>query len=169
VSDFSFDFEMTNTMISQAVREDCISLVKDHVKIRDVLIVLASSAIFARALSVQERWVWWITGFPFVSLLILVIVWSLAYCLLPGSAVRRLSHLPNRQVRVELSEHTLAFHTAAERLEVTWDELKDVKYRPNFWFFSLRSGTRIPIPAGLMTTEAVSLIETKLTKKVPAI
>ena len=76
MSDFLFDFEMTNAIISQAVREDCISIAKDHVKIKDLLIILASSAIFVQALSIQAHWVWWIAGFPLVGLLILVVAWS---------------------------------------------------------------------------------------------
>jgi hypothetical protein len=58
MSGLSIGFEMTNALISQAVREDCIFFAKGHVKVKvkDMLVILASTAIFTRAVYVQSHW-----------------------------------------------------------------------------------------------------------------
>lgn len=63
MSGLSIGFEMTNALISQAVREDCIFFAKGHVKVKDMLVILASTAIFTRAVF-QSHWFWWFAGLP---------------------------------------------------------------------------------------------------------
>lgn len=161
MSEISFGFEMSDALISQAVREDCVAFARESFAPRDALIVLASTAVFALAVARESHWIWWLAGLPPAFFAVLGIGWLLAYFWLPRMARSKLAHLPNRYVLVAVSEAALSFQTATERLEVTWAELKAVKRRPNFWFFCLRAGTRLPIPADLLTREAVSLLETK--------
>jgi hypothetical protein len=162
VSQISIGFEMSDALMMQAVREDCISAARESVAPRDILIVGASTAVFALAVIRESHWLWWLAGLPPVVFVLLGIGWLLGYLWLPKAAREKLAHLPNRQVRIEATDASLAFQTATERLEVAWAELKALKRRPNFWVLYLQSGTRIPVPANLFTSEAVAFFKTKL-------
>lgn len=162
MSALAIEFEMSDALISQAVREDCMAFASEHVSLWDMAVISGSAAVFALAVARESHWLWWIAGVPPAIFAVLGIGWLFAWLWLPRYARSRLAHLPNRRVRVEASATVLAFQTATERLEVAWGELKALKRRPNFWIVGLRSGTRIPIPAGVLTQEAVSLLEAKL-------
>lgn len=159
---FSIHFEMTDTLIAQATREDCITVAREHIRLFDMLAIMASTAIFVRAVWLQSHWIWWIAGLPIVIYGILALGWCIAFLLLPRIAIKRLVHLPHRRVQVEMSDDHLSFQTAHERLEVTWDELKFLKHLPHFWLFCLRSGARIPVPQAVATQEMISVLESKL-------
>ena len=74
----------------------------------------------------------------------------------------KLSHLPNRRVRLEASEERLAFRTATELLEVAWSEQKALRRRPTFWIFCLKSGARIPVPAQLVSQQDAAFFTARL-------
>ena len=158
----TIDYEMTDALMSQAVREDCMALASEHVSLWDITVISASAAVFALAVARDSHWLWWIAGAPPAIFALLTMGWLFAFLWLPRHARSRLAHLPNRHVKVEASSTALAFQTATERLEVAWGELKTFKRRPNFWVIGLRSGARFPIPGGVLSKEAVSLLEAKL-------
>ena len=162
MSQISIGFEMSDALMVQAVREDCISVAREHVSAKDVLLILASAGVFALAVVRESHWLWWIAGIPPAFVVLLGVGWLFYYLWLPRVATSRLAHLPNRHVRVEATEASLSFQTATERLEVLWTELKALKRRPNFWLVCLQSGTRIPIPAALLGSEALALLEANL-------
>ena len=155
-------FDMTDSLMSQAAREDCIAFARELIRPRDLPIVLASTAIFIIALSAGSNLLWWFAGVPPVLVAIAALVWLGFYWWLPRYSVSRLARLADRKVRIEVSDERLSFETAAERLEVAWSELKALKRRPSFWFICLRSGARIPVPASAITTQALTLLEAKL-------
>jgi len=155
-------FEMSDAVMSRAVREDCIAVFREHAKPRDLILVLASTGVFALVVAAQSHWVWWLAGLPTVVFALLGAGWVVAYFWLPRKARSRLARLSNRTVRVELSDERLAFETAAERLEVAWGELKALRRRPNFWFICLESGARIPVPVAAVPEDAVTALEDRL-------
>ncbi len=159
---FSVDYEMSDALIAEAVREDCIAVAREHAGIKELLIVLASAGVFVVARARGSHWLWWLAGVPPLIFALLGVAWLVAFLRLPKAAAARLAHLPNRHVRVEASEERLAFQTASERLDVAWLELKALRRRPNFWLVCLKSGTRIPVPARLLGKEAVAFFEDKL-------
>ncbi|HEX7954605.1 MAG TPA: hypothetical protein VF523_16190 [Burkholderiales bacterium] len=162
MSEISIGFEMTDVLMVRAIREDCIAVAQEFVAARDVLIILASTAVFALALTRESHWLWLFAGLPPAIFAVLGLVWLVAYLWLPRVAKSRLAHLPNRHIQVKASEAELSFQTANQRLVVAWRELKSIKRRPSFWHVCLRSGTRIPIPADRLSREAVSFLERKL-------
>lgn len=153
---FRISFEMSDAMMSQAVREDCVALAREYVSVRDLLIVLASTGVFALAVLRDAPWVWWLAGVPTLMVALLALGWLAAFLWLPRAARNKLAHLPNRNVVVDANDATLSFTTAHERLEVAWTELKAVRRRPGFWLFCLRSGARIPVPAQLLPDDEVA-------------
>ena len=142
----SISFEMTDTTMTQAVKEECRAFARDHFKPRDLLLVAASTVIFVVALTRGSHWLWWLAGIPAAILVTLGLGWVAAYLWLPRLARSRIAHLPHRTVNVEIAEEHLAFETATERLQVKWNELKSLKRLPGYWVFCLRSGARIPVP-----------------------
>jgi len=162
MSKISISFEMSDAKMAQAVREECMAVAREYVAPREVLIIFASAVVFALAVARESHWLWWLAGMPPAIFVVLGMGWLFVYLWLPRVAKARLAHLPNRHVKVEVSEAELSFQTANERLEVAWRELKSLKRRPSFWLVCLRSGTRIPIPAELLDKEAISLLEAKL-------
>ena len=46
---FTIRFEMSDAVMSQVVREDCVAVAREYVSVRGLLIVLASTAVFALA------------------------------------------------------------------------------------------------------------------------
>jgi hypothetical protein len=158
----SIVFEMSDALITKAVREDCLAYAREHLSVRDVLVILGSAGVFALALFRDAHWLWWIAGLPPLIYALLGLGWVFAFLWLPRAAVSRLAHLPDRGVMVDASESSLSFQTATERLEVAWDELRALKRRPSFWLFCLRSGARIPVPAELLGMDALGLLEAKL-------
>jgi hypothetical protein len=161
----SVAFEMSDGLVEQAVREDCIAVAREFVVIRDLLVVLASAGVFVLALVRGGHWLWWLAALPAAIYLLLGTGWLLARMWLPRVAKARLAHLPNRRVQVEATDAALSFQTARERLEVAWTELKALKRRPNFWLVVLRSGARLPIPAELLSAEAVALLQARMTDR----
>jgi hypothetical protein len=162
MSRISIGFEMTDALITRAVREDCIAFAREHVAPRDVLIFLGSAGVFVLALARESHWIWLLAGLPPAIFALLGAGWLFAFLWLPGVAQAKLAHLPHRRVQVDASDDGLCFQTANERLEVAWRELKALRRRPGFWMICLRSGTRIPIPAELLAGEAESLLKTRL-------
>jgi hypothetical protein len=154
-------FDMTDALMSRATREYCLSLARELARPRDLLIVLASTALFASVVMSSSHWLWWFAGLPVILVLVGSLIWVAAFLSLPKLAVSRLARLPHRQVRIEVSEERLSFETAAERLEVSWSELKALKRRPAFWFICLRSGARIPVPANAMSEQALILLQAR--------
>jgi hypothetical protein len=153
---FTIRFEMSDAMMSRAVREDCVALAREYVSVRDLLVVLASTGVFALAVLRDAHWVWWLAGLPTIMVAVLALGWLAAFLWLPRAARNKLAHLPNRNVVVDASDATLSFTTANERLEVAWTELKAVKRRPGFWLFCLRSGARIPVPVQWLSDDEVA-------------
>jgi hypothetical protein len=162
MSDISIGFDMTDALIAQAVREDCVAAVRERLSLKDVLVVAASTLIFVMAVHRGSHWLWWLAGLPIVIFAVLCLGWVIAYLWLPRAARSKLVHLPNRRVQVDASAAALTFQTATERLEVGWGELVALKRRPNFWIVCLRSGTRIPIPAQLVSLEAAAVLSSRL-------
>jgi len=162
MQDHLLSYEMTDAVISQAVREDCLAVLKEYAKVRDLMLVLASTLVFVLVFRAQAHWIWWLSALPVIIYIILGAGWVGAYFWLPHAARSRMSGLPHRIVRVELADEHLAFETAAERLEVAWGELKALKRRPGFLFMCLESGAQIPVPLAEIPVEAIILLESKL-------
>ncbi len=153
---------MSDALITQAVREDCVAVAREHVSLRELLVVAGSTGVFVLAIIKDGHWLWWLAGLAPLIFLLLGLGWLLAWLWLPRLAISRMAHLPHRRVQVDASDNTLAFHTATEKLAVDWLELKALKRRPHFWLFCLRAGARIPVPSAALSADAVALLEAKL-------
>ena len=79
MSEISIGFEMTDALIAQAVREDCIAVACERVALKDILIIIASTMVFALALHRESQWLWWLDGLPAVVFALLGIGWVLSY------------------------------------------------------------------------------------------
>ncbi len=160
--EFSLTYEMSDALITQAVREDCVAVAREHVSLRDLLVVAGSAGVFVLAIVREGHWLWWLAGLAPLIFALLGLGWLLAWLWLPRSAIGRLAHLPHRRVQVDASDTALTFQTATEKLEVNWLELKALTRRPHFWLFCLRAGPRIPVPSTALSADAVALLEAKL-------
>lgn len=163
----TIDYEMTDALAAQAVREDCIASLREHVAAKDLLVVIGSTAVFALAVIREGHWLWWLAGLPIVIFVLLGLGWLFFYWWLPRAAIARLRRLPHRRVQVVASDEGISFRTAAELLEVVWGEVKGLKRRPNFWLVCLMSGTRIPVPVVLFPEQDVAFCTGKLTAAAP--
>ena len=152
-------FEMTDAAMTQAVKEECIVFAREHFRLRELLLVAASTAIFLIALYRDSHWLWWLAALPAGMFALLALGWVAGYLWLPRFARSRIAHLPHRTVRVEMADEHLAFETATERLQVKWNELKDLKRLPSYWVFCLRSGARIPVPMELVNVSAATRLQ----------
>jgi len=161
VSDTTIKFEMTDELISRAVRENSVATLREQVKLRDVLFIAASTALFIFAVGTDSHWAWWLAGLPAAILAVLGLVWLAGYFLLPRQARKRLAHLPHRNVEVHLADAGISFKTATERLEVAWSEVNAIKRRTGFWIVCLRTGTEIPLPVDVLPAEVRSFLESK--------
>ena len=47
---FHVTFEMTDALVAQAVRQDCIAFGRKHLKLKDMLVIAGSAAVFFLAL-----------------------------------------------------------------------------------------------------------------------
>lgn len=158
----AISFEMTDALVEQAVREECVAFAREHWKLRDVLVIAASAAIFVGAVRGNAHWLWWIAGLPPAIFALLLAGWLLAYLGLPAMSARRLARLAHRQVTVEIGGPVLAIQTAAARLEVNWNELKALKRLPGFCLICLRSGTKIPVPLSVLPPDAITALQSRL-------
>ena len=104
-------FEVTDAVLEQAVREECIAFAREHWKLRDALLTAASVAIFVGAVRGDAHWLWWIAGLPPAIFAQLLAGWLLAYLGLPAISAKRLDHLAHRQITVEISGPQAAKHS----------------------------------------------------------
>lgn len=162
MEDIEIRFEMTDALIARAIREDSVATLRDLFKLRDLLIIAASTALFAWAVATHSHWIWWIAGLPIAIVALILLVWLAAYAFLPGLAASRTAHLPHRTVTVALTDPGLAFHTATERLDVDWSEVKAIKRLANFWIVCLKAGTQIPIPLEQLSEDARRMFAAKV-------
>jgi hypothetical protein len=155
-------FEMTDALVSQAVREDCVASGRTHIKWKSLLIVICCIGIFVSAILQHSLWAWWISALPPAVFIVLLAGWLIACWHLPRVAKNRLASLPHRNVTIELDDARLVFVTATERLEVGWGELKALTRLKSFWLICLKAGQKIPVPAGILPKEAVRLMQSRL-------
>jgi hypothetical protein len=158
----SITFEMTDAVMTQAVKEECIVFAREHIRLRELLLVAASAAIFFIALDRGSHWLWWLAALPAGMFALLTLGWFAGYLWLPRLARSRIAHLPHRNVQVEMADEHLAFETATERLQVKWNELKNMKRLPSYWVFCLKSGARIPVPIELVNVSVRTRLQQHL-------
>ena len=163
----SASFEMTDAFFAKAIRQELVALAREHLQTKELLVIAACVPICYLSLSSGSHWLWLVSGLPPAILIILMLAWSIAWWWLPKAAVQRLAHLPHRRVTVELFDTRLAFQTATERLEVSWEELQALKRLPDFWLIGLRSGARIPVPVGVLSAQAVSILSARMPAPAP--
>jgi hypothetical protein len=158
MAEFTIAFEMTDDLVSQAVREDSVAGLRELFKLRDLVAIAASTALFAWTIATGSHWIWWFAGLPAAVLVVVGAIWLGSHLLLPRLARKRLAHLPHRSVEVRLAETGITFQTATERLEVAWSELAKVRQRAGFWIVCLKPGTQIPVPTSALPTEAREML-----------
>ncbi len=158
----SVKFEMTDAVATRAAHESLRAYGRRLFGWGAMTIIIADAAVLVLAVMREGHWLW-IAGaaVPLAIFAVLLVVWFGVYAWLPRAVVRRLSHLPHREVTVEFSEATVAFRTATEELSVAWSELKDIRRLRGFWLLCLRSGARIPLPREALPPEALSLLESR--------
>ena len=158
----STSFQLTDEAITRAVREDVIAFARKHWKPRDLLVILASTAIFVLAIIGDSHWVWWLAGVPIALFTPLWLIWLGAYLLWPHFMRSKLQHLPHRTVTLELAQEHIAIESATEKLQVRWSELVAVKELPNYWILCFKAGARIPVPIeALSNSMTLRLRQTK--------
>jgi hypothetical protein len=158
----AINFEMTDVLISRAIREDRVASLRELLKPRDLLFITASTALFAWAIASGAHWIWWFAGVPAALLAAIGVFWLVLYFLLPWQARRRMAHLPHRNIEVRLDDAGIAFQTATERLEVVWSEVRDLRRRPGFWIVCLRAGAEIPLPVASIPADVAGMIEARV-------
>jgi hypothetical protein len=155
----AINFEMTDALISRAIREDRVASLRELFKPRDLLFITASTALFVWAMASSAHWIWWFAGVPVAMLAAIGVFWLVLYFLLPWQARRRMAHLPHRNIEVRLDDAGIAFQTATERLEVAWSEVRELRRRPGFWIVCLRAGAEIPLPVSNIRGDVAGLLE----------
>ena len=158
----AIEYELSDAQASQAVREDCIAFLRQHLSAKDLLVVLGSTGILVLAVMRDGHWLWWLAGLPAGIFVGLGMAWLVCFLWLPRAAVARLVRLPHRRVQVYATADSLTFRSATEQLEVAWSEVRALTRRPNFWLVCLKSGARIPVPARFLPENQAAFIVTRL-------
>jgi hypothetical protein len=143
-------FQITDEVMTCAVKEDLVAFGRRHLRFRDGLVVALSTLIFVLAVSSTSHWGWWLTGIP---TLLFVLVWSICfvtYLFWPRAMRSRIQHLPHRTVVLELGADHVSISTATEDLQVAWSEVVAINELPSFWMLCFRAGMRIPVPRKAM-------------------
>ena len=60
----AIEYELSDAQASQAVREDCIAFLRQHLSAKDLLVVLGSTGILVLAVMRDGHWLWWLAGLP---------------------------------------------------------------------------------------------------------
>jgi hypothetical protein len=152
---------MTDALVAEAVREDSVAGLRRLFKPRDLVIMAASTGLFAWAVATDGHWIWWLAGLPLVLLVLIGGIWLASYFVLPGRAVSRLRHLPHRNVAIHLSAPEITFETATEQLKVVWGEVREIKRHEQFWVICLKAGAQIPVPVASLGASARSVFDDK--------
>ena len=156
-------FAMTDAVISAAVREHLFALARDWFRPRHLAVVGASAAIAALGFAQDAPgWLAWLAATGPAAFAVLVVGWLGALWWMPRAAVRKIAHLPHRNVNVECTADSLAFATANERLDVAWREVVEIRRLPNYWLFRLRAGAEIPVPAALFADDTVAALRARI-------
>jgi hypothetical protein len=158
----SVSYEMTDELSVQATRDECLARGREYFKTRDVLIVVASLAIFVSAIMNHSHWIWWIAIFPpaaFCFLLgsLVVTCWKA-----PREAQFRLAHLPDRTVTMEFSDANFVIVSALTRSELDWSRLKSLERFKTYWLLCLEGGSKIPVPLDALPDDAVNMMQSRL-------
>jgi hypothetical protein len=159
-------FAMTDAVISAAVREHLRALARDWFRPRHLALVGASGAIAALGFAQDAPgWLAWLAVAGPAAFAVVFVGWLGALWWMPRAAVRKIAHLPHRNVSVECTADSLAFATANERLEVAWCEVVEIRRLPNYWLFRLRAGAEIPVPAALFADDAVAAMRARISAR----
>lgn len=153
MTQYSLTFDMTDSLMVQAVREERLAIAREHLRLRELLVILVSTAIFVISVQRNAHWIWWLAALPGGFFALLALGWIGAYFWRPRSALARVAPLPHRSVRVEMTEERVASETATELLQVKWSEVSSLKRLSGFWLFCLASGARIPVPNFAVTED----------------
>jgi hypothetical protein len=154
----STSWEMTDAAVTRAVREDLLSFARKHWKIRDLLVIAASTLIFARAVATGAHWLWWLAGVPAALFILLWLAWLGAFLVWPRIVRARLKHLPHRTMTLEMGPELIAIASATEKLEVRWSELTTIKELAGFWILCFRAGARVPVPVEAVEASMASCL-----------
>ncbi|MFO1314666.1 MAG: hypothetical protein U1F58_03600 [Burkholderiales bacterium] len=149
-------YEMTDAVMTGAVREWMRALARDWFRPRNLVLVALCAAIAVRGFLQGGHWLGWLAAVPVACYAALFAGWLVARWWLPRAGLRKLAHLPHRRVDVDFTDGTLAFATATERLEVAWSEVVEIRELPGCWLFCLRAGAKLPVPAGLLAGSTVA-------------
>ena len=160
----SVSYEMTDELAVLATRDECLERGREYFKLRDLLIVVASLAIFVSAIMHHSHWIWWIAIFPPVAFCFLFGSFVVTCWRAPREAQFRLAHLPHRTVTMEFSDANFVIGNALARSELDWARLASLKRFKSYWLLSLEGGSKIPVPADALPDDAISMIQSRLVK-----
>ena len=149
-------YDMTDAVMAGAARDWLRALGRDWFRPRNLVLIAICAAIAVRGYLQGGHWLGWLAAVPVACYAALFAGWLAARWWLPRTGLRKIAHLPHRRVDVDLTDGTLAFATATERLEVAWSEVVAIRQLPSCWLFCLRAGAKLPVPAALLAADAVA-------------
>ena len=161
----SLSYEMTDELSVQATRDECLAHGRKHFKLTNILLMAACLAIFISAIERDGHWIWWIAIVPPANFIFLLVAWVITCWKAPREARRRLASLPHRTVNMEFSDDSFMIASAVMRSELSWVRLKSLERFKDYWLMCLEGGSKVPVPAGILTDQAVTLIRAKLAQQ----
>jgi hypothetical protein len=142
----SANFELTDAMISAAVRQNLVAHARQGIGVWELVLVPLSAVVFLNVIHFRAHWIGWVSGIPLLLLIVQALAFVGSYLWLPRRACMKVRHLPHRMVRIEISGETVSMENATGKLQVKWSEVQDLAILPDYWLICLRSSGSIPVP-----------------------
>lgn len=146
MNSYSANFELTDAMISAAVRQNLVAHARQGIGVWDLVLVPLSAVVFLSVIHFRAHWIGWVSGIPLLMLIVQALTFVGSYLWLPRRACVKVRHLPHRMVCVEISGETVSMENATGKLQVKWSEVQGLARLPDYWLICLRSSGSIPVP-----------------------
>lgn len=158
----TFEYELTDARAAQAVRESLIATGRKLFTPGFLILVSIVTVIMIVAIVRGVRgWLLLFWSAAPILFALMLLLWLTMLLVMPRLMVRKMAHLPHRNVVVTLEDEQLHIRTAAEQLAVDWSVLDEMRELRNYWVVCLKGGAEIPLMKSAIPEEALFRLRAK--------
>ena len=158
----TFQYELTDARAAQAVRESVIATGRKLVTPGFLILVFVVTVIMIVAIVRDVRgWLLLFWSAAPILFALTLLLWLIMLLVMPRVMVKKLAHLPHRNVLVTLADEQLEIRTAAEQLAVDWSVLDEMRELNNYWVVCLKGGAEIPLMKSAIPEAALAQLRSR--------
>ena len=158
----TFEYELTDARAAQAVRESLISTGRKLFTPGFLILVFIVTVIMIVAIIRDVRgWLVLFWSAAPILFVLMLLLWLIMLVVMPRLMVKKMAHLPHRNVVITLEDEQLQIRTAAEQLAVDWSVLDEMRELRNYWVLCLKGGAEIPLMKSAIPEEALMQLRSK--------